>query len=131
MELMELVHKAEDGDVDFLREGVAMLAQALMEAEVTEQVGVGHGQRDPEGRSAQRNGYRDRDWDTRAGEGTWIRPPGSKWLEDRGRMVQPLREADVFAETSGSADGGGEGRETGGPADTRLGPSLRMRSRTA
>ncbi len=40
MELMELVGKAGDGDVDFLREGVAMLAQALMEAEVTELVGA-------------------------------------------------------------------------------------------
>ena len=31
MELMELVRNAEGGDVDFLREGVRVLAQALME----------------------------------------------------------------------------------------------------
>lgn len=67
MELMELVRKADDGDVDFLCEGVRILAQALMEAEVTELVGAEHGERNPEGRAAQRNGYRDRDWDTRAG----------------------------------------------------------------
>lgn len=67
MELMELVRKADGGDVDFLREGVRVLAQALMEAEVTELVGAEHGERNPEGRTAQRNGYRDRDWDTRAG----------------------------------------------------------------
>lgn len=67
MELMELVRNAEGGDVDFLREGVRVLAQALMEAEVSAQVGAEHGERNPEGRLAQRNGYRDRDWDTRAG----------------------------------------------------------------
>lgn len=67
MELMELVRNAEGGDVDFLREGVRVLAQALMEAEVTAQVGAAHGERAPDERTAQRNGYRDRDWDTRAG----------------------------------------------------------------
>lgn len=40
MELMELVRNAEDGDVDFLREGVRVLAQALMEAEVSDQAGL-------------------------------------------------------------------------------------------
>jgi transposase-like protein len=64
---MELVHKAEDGDVDFLREGVRLLAQALMEVEVTDLVGAHHGERNPDGRVAQRNGYRSREWDTRAG----------------------------------------------------------------
>ena len=36
------------GDIDFLREGVRVLAQAVMEAEVTELTGVPHGERDPE-----------------------------------------------------------------------------------
>ena len=67
MELLELMRNAEGGDVDFLREGVRVLAQALMEAEVCAQVGVEHGERAPDRRSAQRNGYRDRGWDTRAG----------------------------------------------------------------
>jgi putative transposase len=67
MELMELVRNAEGGDVDFLREGVRVLAQALMDAEVSAQIGAEHGERNPDGRAAQRNGYRDRDWDTRAG----------------------------------------------------------------
>jgi len=35
MELIELVRNAETGDVDFLREGVRILAQAMMDAEVT------------------------------------------------------------------------------------------------
>ena len=67
MELMELVRNTDDAGVDFLREGVRVLAQALMEVEVGNQVGAGHGERAPQTRSAQRNGYRDRAWDTRVG----------------------------------------------------------------
>jgi putative transposase len=66
MELLELVSKAEGGDVDFLREGVRVLAQALMEAEVSAQIGAEHGQGVPD-RVTHRNGYRLRDWDTRVG----------------------------------------------------------------
>ena len=32
-----------EGDVDFLREALAVLVQAIMEAEATEQVGAGSG----------------------------------------------------------------------------------------
>ncbi len=40
MGVLELLRKAgADGDVDFLREGVRVLAQAVMEAEVTELTG--------------------------------------------------------------------------------------------
>ncbi|MGV8084416.1 MAG: transposase [Coriobacteriia bacterium] len=54
------------GDVDFLREGVRVLAQALMEPEVSQQTGAGkHGRTN--GRVTQRNGYRERMWDTQAG----------------------------------------------------------------
>ena len=72
VDLLELLRNTgngggEGGDVDFLREGVRVLAQALMEAEVSQQIGAELGERNPEGRSAQRNGYRDRDWETRAG----------------------------------------------------------------
>ena len=68
MAVLETVRKAiTDGDVDFLREGVRVLAQAVMEAEVTELTGVPHGERDPERRLTRRNGYRERRWDTRVG----------------------------------------------------------------
>jgi len=67
MELLDLIDKTGDGGGDFLREGVRLLAQALMEAEVSEQVGAERGERAPDRRTAQRNGYRPRDWDTRAG----------------------------------------------------------------
>jgi len=61
-----LLGKAEGADVDFLREGVRTLAQALMEVEVSTQIGADHSQRTPE-RVTHRNGYRPRDWDTRVG----------------------------------------------------------------
>jgi putative transposase len=68
MAVLETVRKAmADGDVDFLREGVRVLAEAVMEAEVTEVTGVPHGERDPEHRLTRRNGYRERRWDTRVG----------------------------------------------------------------
>jgi putative transposase len=66
MELLELLSKAEGGDVDFLREGVRVLAQALMEVEVSGQIGAAHSERSPD-RVAWRNGYRPREWDTRVG----------------------------------------------------------------
>jgi putative transposase len=67
MDLLQLLRNAEGGDMDFLREGVRVLAQALMETEVSAQIGAEHGERAPQQRTSQRNGYRERDWDTRVG----------------------------------------------------------------
>ncbi|HET8776402.1 MAG TPA: IS256 family transposase [Candidatus Limnocylindria bacterium] len=68
MALLEMLRKATaDGDPDFLREGVRVLAEAVMEAEVSELTGVAKGERDPERRLTHRNGYRERRWDTRVG----------------------------------------------------------------
>lgn len=68
MALLETIRKvAGDGDIDFLREGVRVLAEAVMEAEITELTGVARGERDPERRLTHRNGYRERRWDTRVG----------------------------------------------------------------
>jgi putative transposase len=65
--LTELLCKAQiEHDADFLREGVRLLSQALMEMEVEENVGASRHERSP-GRTGQRNGYRDRSWDTRVG----------------------------------------------------------------
>lgn len=67
MALVELLDKAHlDGDVDFLRDGVRVLSQALMELEVSHQLGAERHERTPQ-RSGQRNGYRERQWDTRVG----------------------------------------------------------------
>ena len=68
MALLDGVRKAiEEGDGDFLRETVHLLAQGVMEAEVTELTGVPKGERAPDRRLTSRNGYRDRRWDTRVG----------------------------------------------------------------
>jgi len=67
MALDELLRKVELGDeIDFLREGVRVLAQALMELEVSRQVGAERHERTAS-RTGQRNGYREREWDTRVG----------------------------------------------------------------
>jgi transposase-like protein len=67
MAIQEVLLKAQlERDVDFLREGAQVLAQALMELEVTQHVGAERHARTPE-RTGQRNGYRERPWDTRVG----------------------------------------------------------------
>ena len=64
MALIELVEKQADGDL--VREMLAFAAERIMEAEVEVRTGAAKGARSSM-REAQRNGYRDRDWDTRAG----------------------------------------------------------------
>src|SRR3712207_1981013 len=67
MALLELLRKAElEQDADFLQEGVRVLSQALLELEVTQHVGAERHERNAE-RTGQRNGYRERTWDTRVG----------------------------------------------------------------
>jgi len=64
MTLLELVEQQADGDL--VREMLAFAAERIMEAEVEARTGAAKGTRSPL-REVQRNGYRDRDWDTRAG----------------------------------------------------------------
>jgi len=62
--LRELLEKGSD--TTLLREMIGFATQRLMELEAETLCGAGHGERS-ENRTNQRNGYRDRDWQTRAG----------------------------------------------------------------
>jgi len=65
--LLDLPGKAGmDGDVDFLRKSIEVLAQAVIELEASERIGAEKHERTPEC-TTHRNGYRERPWDTRVG----------------------------------------------------------------
>ena len=67
MDLLELLRKrGVDGDVDFLLEALRVVADAVMDADVSVRIGAEHGERSPD-RQTYRNGYRSRQWDTRVG----------------------------------------------------------------
>jgi putative transposase len=68
MTLEQVVREVMAGEhADVLRESVRLVVQELMELEVSELIGAELGERKPDGRMTQRNGYRPRRWDTRAG----------------------------------------------------------------
>jgi len=93
MDLNEFVGKLlaeRDGDV--LREGIRVLAQALMESEVAGLIGAERHERTSE-RAGYRNGYRMRTWDTRVGTIELAIPkirPGSYFPS----LLEPRRRAE-------------------------------------
>jgi putative transposase len=64
MSLYALIENTDNADV--LREMIGFTAERLMELEVAGKTGAGYGEKNPD-RLVQRNGYRDRIWETRAG----------------------------------------------------------------
>jgi putative transposase len=93
-ELADKLMSSEHADV--VRESVAWMVAELMEAEVSSQIGAGLGEVAPGERATQRNGYRPRGWDTRAGAVELAIPKlrqGSyfpSFLEPRRRAEQAL-----------------------------------------
>jgi putative transposase len=93
MALEDLLRKAQlSEDVDFLREGVRVLAQALMEVEVTQHVGANRYERTSE-RRGERNGSRERRWDTRVGSLT-LRVPRVRDGSYFPALLEPRRRAE-------------------------------------
>ncbi len=93
MDLSAFVGKLlEEQDGDVLREGIRVLAQALMETEVAGLIGAERYERSDE-RASYRNGYRMRTWDTRVGTIQLAIPkvrPGSYFPS----LLEPRRRAE-------------------------------------
>ena len=64
MALLELVE--QEADTDLVREMLAFAAERMMDLEIEAKTGAPAGTRSPD-RLNHRNGYRERNWDTRAG----------------------------------------------------------------
>ncbi|MGZ6693704.1 MAG: IS256 family transposase [Solirubrobacteraceae bacterium] len=98
MTVADVVAKTMDGRLeDFVREAVALVARALMEGEVSAEIGAELGEVAPDVRSTHRNGYRSRGWETRVGELELLIPKkraGSSYfpsfLEPRRRSEQAI-----------------------------------------
>lgn len=91
--LREYLHKLGlEEDQDFLRESVRVMSQMLMELEVEHQTGAARHERTPE-RKAWRNGYRDRDWETRVGD-VALRIPKLRQGSYFPSLLEPRRRAE-------------------------------------
>lgn len=91
--LLELLRKYQgDAEADVLREGIKFLAEALMELEVSEQIGAGRYERSAT-RKTYRNGYRDREWDTRVGTVT-LKIPRLREGSYFPSLLEPRRRAE-------------------------------------
>jgi putative transposase len=105
----------ETADADRLREMLSTFTSMLMNAEVDALCGASYGERTPE-RTNSRNGYRERDWDTRAGTIELAIPKlrtGSyfpDWLLERRRrseqaLIQVIAECYVRGVSTRRVDG--------------------------
>src|SRR2546423_12403345 len=82
----------EEASPDLLRAMVKEMAEALMGAEAEALCGAGYGERSPE-RVNRRNGYRERDWDTRVGSIELALPKLREGSYFPDWLLQPRRRA--------------------------------------
>ncbi len=93
LSLLEAIRKAGiEGDVDFLKEAVQMVAQALIEMEAAEKIGAGKYER-TSSRVTYRNSSRLRPWITRVGEVT-LRIPKLRQGSFFPNLLEPRRMAE-------------------------------------
>ena len=91
--LRELLRKyRDDTEVDALKEGLVLLVQELMEAEVKEKTGAERYER-TKSRRTYRNGYRPRRWDTRVGSLT-LRIPKVRQGSYFPALLEPRRRTE-------------------------------------
>jgi putative transposase len=83
----------EEAQPDLLRAMVKEMAEALMGAEAEALCGAGYGERSPE-RVNRRNGYRERDWDTRVGSIELAVPKLREGSYFPDWLLQPRRRAE-------------------------------------
>ena len=83
----------EEASPDLLRVMVKDFAEALMSADADAVCGAGYGERTPE-RVNRRNGYRERDWDTRAGSIELAVPKLREGSYFPDWLLQPRRRAE-------------------------------------
>ncbi len=83
----------EDAHPDLLRAMVKEMAEALMSADADAVCGAGYGERSPE-RVNRRNGYRERDWDTRVGSIELALPRLREGSYFPDWLLQPRRRAE-------------------------------------
>jgi putative transposase len=89
MSLQALLEK--NSDADLLREMIGFAAHRLMELEVENLTGAAHGERSAD-RITHRNGYRERDWDTRpTGQARGLKAHGTVELR-----IPKLRKGSYF-----------------------------------
>src|SRR5437763_16873080 len=83
----------EEASPDLLRAMVKEMAEALMGADADVVCGAGYGERSPE-RVNRRNGYRESDWDTRAGSIELTVPKIREGSYFPDWLLQPRRRAE-------------------------------------
>jgi|SRR5450755_3126313 len=117
MTVADDVAKTMDGRLeDFVREAFALVALvALMDAEISSEIGAGLGEVAPESRLTHRNGYRPRAWETRVGELELLIPKKRQgasyfpsFLEPRPTRTTPIEGTHTACRRSPSGPSGAE-----------------------